>query len=169
MNEQHGPRPRDWREERRRRAWELAQQNWRQRAIATALGVSPGAVGQWMSRAKRDGVAALSRRLIPGAPPKLTAEQRTQLPALLARGAESFGFRGAVWTTARVAAVIERAFGVRYHPAHVSRLLRALRWSPQKPIQRASQRDEAAIAAWYADRWPALKKRPQPKAAPSSG
>ena len=62
-----------------------------------------------------------------------------------------------------------RELGVSYHPAHVSRLLRRLAWSVQKPIQRASQRDEAAIAAWQTERWPALKKKPQPKAARSSG
>jgi transposase len=63
-----------------------------------------------------------------------------------------------------VAAVLEREFGVRYHPAHVSRLLRAVGWSVQRPIRRATQRDEAAIAAWYAERWPALKKGPKQKA-----
>jgi transposase len=65
---------------------------------------------------------------------------------------------GDVWTAPRVAAVIERGFGVRYHPAHVSRLLRALGWSVQQPTRRATQRDQAAIAAWYTERWPALKK-----------
>jgi transposase len=81
-----------------------------------------------------------------------------RLPEVLARGAEAYGFVGDVWTTTRGAAVIEREFGVRYHSAHVSRLLRAVGWSVQRPIRRASQRDEAAIAAWYAERWPALKK-----------
>ncbi len=169
MTQHTTPAPHDWREGRRLRAWELSQQGWPQRAIATALGVTPGAVGQWMSRAKQGGREALRRRPAPGARPKLTAEQLTQLPTLLARGAPAFGFRGEVWTTARVAAVIEREFGVRYHRAHVSRLLRALHWSPQQPIRRATQRDEAAIAAWYAERWPALKKGRKPRDERSSG
>jgi transposase len=155
--------PRDWREARRLRAWELKQQGWQQRAIAAALGVTPGAVSQWLKRAAEGGVAALRTRLRPGARPKLTPEQRARLPAVLARGAEAYGFAGDVWTTSRVAAVIEQEFGVRYHPAHVSRLLRALGWSVQKPIRRATQRDEAAIAAWYAERWPALKRGPRTK------
>ena len=150
--------PRDWREARRLRAWELKQQGWQQRTIAAALGVTPGAVSQWLKRAATGGVAALRNRLRPGPTPKLTAEQRARIPDLLARGAEAHGFVGDVWTTPRVAAVIEREFGVRYHPAHVSRLLRAIGWSLQRPIRRATQRDEAAIAAWYAERWPALKR-----------
>ena len=77
---------------------------------------------------------------------------------LLAQGAEAFGFRGDVWTATRAATVIRREFGVRYHPNHVGKLLRAAGWSVQKPIERASQRDEAAIEAWRTERWPALKR-----------
>jgi transposase len=77
---------------------------------------------------------------------------------MLALGAKIWGFEDEVWTTRRIAVLIEQVFGVRYHPAHVSRLVRAIGWSPQKPMVRATQRDEAAIAAWYAERWPALKK-----------
>ena len=65
----------DWREGRRLRAWELKQQNWSQRAISEALGVTPGAVSQWMRRAREGGVEALKRRMAPGPSPKLTDEQ----------------------------------------------------------------------------------------------
>jgi transposase len=54
----------------------------------------------------------------------MTDDQLTQLPALIARGAEAFGFRGNRWTTHRVADALKQVFGVTYHPAHVSRLLR---------------------------------------------
>jgi hypothetical protein len=95
----------------------------------------------------------------PGATPKLNKEQQAQLPALLEQGAEAFGFRGQVWTTARVAQMIEQQFGVKYHPAHCSLLLRKLKWSQQKPIERATQRDEAAIRTWKEDHFDVLKKR----------
>jgi transposase len=94
--------PSDWREGRRLRAWALKRQNWSQQAIADALGVTSGAVSQWMRRAREGGAEALRRRLAPGSPPKLTTEQRAQLPHLLAQGAEAFGFRGDVWTAKRV-------------------------------------------------------------------
>jgi transposase len=145
---------------RRLRAWELHQQGWTGRQIARALDVTDGAVSQWLKRARTHGPAALYHRMPPGPTPKLTPEQREQLPALLAHGAEAYGFLGEVWTTQRVATVIQREFGVRYHPAHVSRLLRQIGWSVQKPIRRATQRDEAAIAAWQAERWPALQAKP---------
>lgn len=161
--------PQDWKEYRRLRAWNLAQDGWKQCAIAQALGVTEGAVSQWLKRGRSEGKEALHRRLAPGPQPKLTAEQRAQVPALLARGAEAFGFRGDLWTTKRVATVIERTFGVRYHHAHVSRLLRTLNWSPQQPIERATQRKEEAVQTWYEERWPELKRGPNETGRRSSG
>jgi transposase len=161
--------PKDWREGRRLRAWELHQRGWKQQAIAEALGVSQGAVSQWIARGRSGGVAALRSRTSPGAPPRLTAQQRAQIPALLARGAETFGFLGDVWTRARVASVIKREFGVTYHPDHVGRLLQDVGWSVQKPLTRALERNDAVIAAWREQKWPAIKKKPKRKDAPWSG
>jgi transposase len=159
MNEQRESEPHTWREGRRLRAWALYQDGWSQRRIAAALGVTEGAVSQWLTRATQDGSEALRHRRPPGRPQRLSETQRTELVRLLERGAEAFGYTGAVWTTTRVAEIITRHFNVVYHPAHVSRLLRRLGWSVQQPIQRATQRDEAAITAWQTERWPALKKR----------
>jgi transposase len=152
-------KPTDWREGRRLRAWALHQQGWKQKAIAQALGVTPGAVSQWMARGEAGGIEALRNRKSPGAPRRLTPVQRDQLPTLLARGAEAFGFRGDIWTRARIAAIIKREFGVSYHRDHIGRLLRDIGWSVQKPVERATKRDEAAIACWREERWPALKKK----------
>src|SRR3954452_25129724 len=126
----------DWREGRRLRAFELKQLGWSQQQIAQALGVSKGAVSQWMKRARDGGggVEALKRQPAPGAPPRLSEEQRAKVPELLQRGAEAHGFRGEVWTCERVAKVIRREFGVSYHPAHVSRLLKALGQSLQRSL-----------------------------------
>jgi transposase len=148
----------DWREGRRLRAWELKKEGWSQQRIADALGVSKGAVSQWMKRGREGGVEALKRQPAPGATPRLSEQERARLPELLQRGAEAHAFRGEVWTCERVAEVIRRELGVSYHPAHVSRLLRASGLSLQKPSRRADQRDEEAIERWKEEEWPSLKK-----------
>jgi transposase len=147
-----------WREWRRLRAWQLYQRGWQQKDIALALDATQGAVSQWIARAKHEGEQALKRRKAPGARPKLTAEQKAQIPALLLRGPQAFGFSGEVWTCERVARVIEDEFGVTYHPEYVGCLLRALGWSYQKPTCRATQQKAEAIRAWEQERLPALKK-----------
>jgi transposase len=148
-----------WKEERRKRGWALYQTGWKQKDIAEALGVTQGAVSQWIKRGRAGGEAGLTEQPKSGAPVRLRAADRQKLPGLLERGAESFGFRGELWTCARVGKLIEREFGVRYHPAHVSRILKDLGWTPQKPIRRAKQRKEAEIQHWKDVRWPELKKR----------
>jgi transposase len=94
----------------------------------------------------------------PGPKPRLSRRQKARLLAKLRQGPRKAGYATELWTCPRVAAVIQQLFGVRYHPAHVWRLLRELAWSPQKPEHRARERDEKAIARWRLRTWPRLKK-----------
>jgi transposase len=160
--------PNSWHEWRRLRAWELAGQGWKVGKIAEALGVTHGAVSQWLTRARREGEAALRDRPRPGRVPRLRPEQQAKVPALLARGAPAWGFRGDRWTRERVAEVIRREFGVKYHPAHISRLLARWGFTVQKPHRQAIQRDAAAVREWREEQFPAAEKRGPAKAAPSS-
>ena len=169
MPRQRKNEPVDRREGRRLRAWDLHQQGWKQQDIAAALGVTQGAVSQWIKRGTTGGVAGLRRRTAPGSTPRLRANQRAQLRAALAKGAPAFGFSGDAWTTKRIAAIIKALFGVSYHPAHGSRIVRALDQRVQLPQVAATQRDAAASEAWHDQRWPALKTRQKPKGAPAAG
>src|SRR5260221_3927785 len=105
----------DWREGRRRRAWELKEQGWKQQDIAAALGVTAGAISQWLKRGREQGVEALRRHPAPGRQPRLTSEQLAQLPALVERGPEAYGVRGQVWTCPPVGPGHSRAV-CRYLP-----------------------------------------------------
>jgi hypothetical protein len=81
------------------------------------------------------------------------------IPEFLWHGPEAYGFRGSLWTCARVGKVIEEEFGVAYEKSQVSRILKQLRWTPQMPIRRAIQRDEAAIELWRTTTWPRLLRQ----------
>ncbi len=158
--------PADWKGARRWRALALKQQGWKQRRIAEALGVSKGAVSQWMATVREQGAGGLRARPRSGAPPRLITEDLSLLPELLAAGAAAYGFRGEVWTCARIAKLIEWVLGISYHKAHVSRLLKQGGWTPQQPLERAAQRDEAQIAYWRTAVWEELKKRRGGSSAP---
>lgn len=153
------PSAHDWKEWRRLRAWELKQQGWVQQDIADALDVSKEVVSRWFRRVRDAGVEALLSHPSSGPLPKLTASQKRVIPEFLWHGAEAYGFRGDVWTCARIARVIEEEFGVHYHKDHVGRLLKELCWTPQIPIKRAIQRDEQAIERWRVEVWPDLQQR----------
>ncbi|CAG0927178.1 hypothetical protein TFLX_00411 [Thermoflexales bacterium] len=149
-----------WKEQRRFRAYELKHPGWKQNDSASALGVSKGAVSQWLRRAEPFGQCGLQARPHPGRPPELMADQKHLLPDLLSHGAEAYGFRGDVWTCPRIGKVIEWEWGISYPKSPVARLLKELKWTPQMPLLRASQRDEAIIATWRTEVWDELKKRP---------
>ena len=153
------PIPPECREWRRFRALYLKKRGWHQRDIAEALDISEVSVSRWLADARDYGPESLRARPASGAPPRLSPAQRRSIPEFLWHGPEVYGFRGQVWTRARVAKVIEWEFGVRYHKGHVGRLLKELGWTPQQPIRRAIQRDEAAIRRWREETWPELRRR----------
>lgn len=111
-----------------------------------------------MKRVREGGLEALRTRTGGGPEPKISEEELQKLPEFLEAGPEAYGFRGDVWTRARVGAVIEEEFGVSYSDVHVGRLLKKIGWSRQKPAERASQREEAEIEEWEEETWPEIKK-----------
>jgi transposase len=86
----------------------------------------------------------------------------------LKRGPEALGYETGLWTSWRVAHLIEQECGVKYHPSQAWRILRQLGWSCQRPVGRAPERDEDKIRRWKQQPWPEIKKKPGKKGAPSS-
>jgi putative transposase len=146
-------------EERRLTAARLlrAQQS-SQAEIAREVGVSRASVTRWKQRLEQEGLHGLRRRSAPGRASSLTAAQWHQLFRLLRRGAHAAGFDTDRWTQRRIATVIQREFGVPYHVRSRSRALRAWDWSPQRPLLRAKERDEALVEAWLRRDWPRIKR-----------
>lgn len=153
-------------ERRRKRGMKLLDDGVAQAEVARRLGVTPATVCKWRARL-RDNQEAWKRRPL-GRPAKLTAEHRAWLERALPQGAQAHGFLTDLWTLPRIATVLAREAGVRIHPGHLWRVLGAMGWSVQRPEKRALQRDEEAITRWKRRTWPALKKRPGEKTAPSS-
>jgi len=147
-------------ERRRRRAITLLREGRMPVEVARVVGVDRRSVRRWHAAYRADGAAGLAARPVPGRPAKLTARQRAQLETLLLRGAGASGFESELWTCPRVAHVIGRRFGIRYHVDHIGRVLRALGWTPQRPTRRAVERDEAGIRRWIKQTWPHTKKKP---------
>ena len=123
--------------------------------VARILGVTPSSLRRWRRLARQgDGLAAKPAL---GPKPRLTDQQLAALEALLNEGAVAHGWPNHLWTSKRVAVLIQRHFGVRYHPDHVRRLLnRRLRWTSQKPQKRARERNVKEVERWIADDWPRI-------------
>jgi transposase len=103
---------------------------------------------------ERDGLTGKSS---PGRKCRLSDEQLLALKALLLQGAVAHGWPNDLWTAARVAIVIQRHFGIHYHPECVRKMLkRRLGWTSQKPQKQARERNVKEVERWIADEWPRI-------------
>jgi putative transposase len=129
-----------------------------QAQIARELGVSRMAVSQWARQLETQGLRGLRRRRAHGQPAKLDKAQQKELKQIIRRGAQAAGFPSERWTLKRIRRVIDERFGVKYHISSVGRLMHRLGLTPQQPLSRATQRDEALIRAWLSKDWNRIKK-----------
>lgn len=154
-------------EKRRLKGAKLLERGLSKSEVARRLGVTRQTVAAWEQRVDQGGADSLMRGTL-GRPRQLDAEQERELGQLLMQGALSAGYATELWTLQRIGKLIAQRFGVQYSTGHLWHLLRRLGFSCQKPEKRATQRNEGDIARWKRHTWPALKKKPSAKGAPSS-
>ncbi len=153
-------------ERRRRRAVRLLDGGRTLSAVARMVGAAVSAVWQWRETLRRRGSEGLAAKPASGRPRKLTPRQRQRVPRLLRAGARAYGFSNDLWTTRRIATVLEQELGVAYHPAHVSRLLADLGWTYQKPERAPWSATRPRSPAGSGTRGCSLKKSPGPEGVP---
>src|SRR4051812_13152565 len=142
-------------ERRRCRAVRLLEQGETPAVVARILGVRRTSLHRWRRMARQD--HGLTAKAPCGAKSRLTDSQMGELERLLLKGATAHGFPNQLWTSARVAQVIQRHFGVKYHKDYVRRLLRRrLNWTSHKPQRRARQRNDKEVERWKADEFPRI-------------
>jgi len=112
-------------EKRRRRAVNLLEDGLSLHEVARRINCHASSVMRWRNTQQRHGEDGLNPKPAPGRPPMLSAGQKAQLVGLLTEGAMAHGYRTELWTTARIAELVEHHFAVRYHRDHVGRLMRA--------------------------------------------
>lgn len=127
-------------------------------SVARQLKVTRQSVFRWYQQWRRGGTVALKAAGRAGRKPRLSCNQLRKAEAALMKGARHHGFSADLWTLPRVATVVERVTGVRYHPGHVWKILGAMHWTVQKPERQAKERDEAKVQYWKDVRWPEIKK-----------
>jgi transposase len=155
-------------EQRRLGAVDLLREGIHQAEVARRVGAHRQSVSRWAKQLEQGGKRGLRKAGRAGRRPRLSTEDLRRIEKSLKRGPQALGFETSLWTCWRVAYLIERECGVKYHPSQAWRILRQLGWSCQRPTGRALERDEEKIRAWKQKRWPEIKKKPERKAGPSS-
>jgi transposase len=128
-------------------------------AVIASYGFSRTTIYKWLTTAAKPGLGlrALQARPAPGRPRSLTARQERQVFRWVnGKGPRQYGLDFGLWTRSVVADLIEQKFGIKLGLTAVGELLAKLNLTPQKPLERASQRDPAAIERWQRETYPAI-------------
>ncbi len=148
------------REQVRLAAADLIEAGASDREVARRFRVTRMSANRWRRALAAGGRAALLSKGPGGGPAKLSPAQVRELEAVLAAGPAAWGWdEDQCWTLARIAEVVRRRFGVEYTLAGLDLLLHRIGWSVQVPARQATERNEAAIAAWKEVTWPVIKGR----------
>jgi transposase len=147
-------------EEMRRLAVKRVLEGERHAAVAATLQVNAGTVAKWMMTYRRAGEAGLAARKAPGPESKLSQRQQGLLRRIIIeKDPRQLQFPYALWTLPIVAELITRLFGVVLHETTVSRMLRRMGLTPQRPTRRAFQRDEEECRRWAKEQFPAIVRQ----------
>lgn len=143
-------------------AIERVREGERPADVIASYGFNRTTIYKWLNAALKPGVGIKALRSTPatGRPTKLTpAQERQVFRWVNGRDPRQYGLDFGLWTRAIVAQLIEKKFGVRLGATAVGALLAKLGLTPQKPLQRAYQRDPEAIERWQRETYPAIARQ----------
>jgi transposase len=142
----------------RQQAVKAAREGATVASIATAFGVSTRTVFSWLAQFAEGGQNALLAKPIPGRPPKISAdEMRWIAQAVRDNSPQQFKFEFGLWTLSLISELIKRQFGKSLALASVSRVMKLLGFSAQKPLYQAWQQDTRLVHEWETKTYPAIK------------
>ncbi len=143
-------------------AIERVREGERPSAVVASYGLNRTTIYKWINAAAKPGVGvkALASRPATGRPRSLTPRQEQQVFRWInGKDPRQYGLDFGLWTRSVVASLIESRFGLRLGLTAVGALLAKLGLTPQKPLQRAYQRDPEAIEKWQRETFPAIAKQ----------
>lgn len=130
--------------------------------VIASYGFSRTIIYRWIKASAESprGMEALRSTKGTGRPRSLTpAQEQKVFRWINGRDPRQYGLDFGLWTRAIVAQLIEQKFGVKLGVTAVGMLLAKLGLTPQKPLQRAYQRDPDAIERWQRETYPAIARR----------
>jgi transposase len=128
--------------------------------VAKSFGIYRTSIYKWLRTEKKRGREALQSTKAKGPAPKLTDGQKLRVRRwIVGKDPRQYGFDFGLWTRSIVAAMIHDRFKVSLTLPSIGRLLASLEITPQKPLRRAYERDEAAVQKWKEQEYPELRKR----------
>jgi len=127
---------------------------------AEVFGISRSAIFGWLARYRAGGWDALRAGKRGGRRPKVSAEDMQWLyEAITQNTPEQYQMPFALWTLKQIEQLLKKERGIELSRWSVSRLLKQLGLTPQRPLRRAWQQDPEAVERWKAEDYPEIQKQ----------
>lgn len=125
-------------------------------AVASMLGLGEQTIRDYLRSFILGGISSLVYQRPSGRPPKLTKTQRRELAEGIKAGPQAAGYESGCWSALLIQDLIQRRFGVEYHPHYICTLLKNMGFSFQKARFVSDHLNEAARSHWLQQTWPKL-------------
>jgi transposase len=129
------------------------------REVAEMLALGEQTVRDYRNQFLFKGMASLVYKAPPGRPSKLTKTQRQQLAEWIKASPQDSGYTSGCWNTPMIQDLIQRQFGVEYHPHYIATLLHNMGFSYQKARFVSDHLNEAKRLEWRQTQWPKILRQ----------
>lgn len=144
----------------RQQAIKAVRQGQSARDVAAAFGMNERTVYRWLAEFASDGQNALLAKPIPGRPRKVGADEMQWLvQAVRDHTPQQYRFEFGLWTLKLIRELLNRQFGKKLSIASVSRLMKLLGFTAQRPLYQAWQQDAVLVRQWESETYPQIRAR----------
>ena len=126
--------------------------------VIKVFGLHRASIYKWLKKYDTSGLESLSSTKAKGPQSKLSNKQKQQLGKYLLKNPSQLKFEFALWTVKMIVQLIADRFNVSYSDVQVGRILKAIGFSKQKPLQRAYEQDPEKVGRWLNEEYPSIKK-----------
>lgn len=131
--------------------------------IAKLLMVNRTRVPVWINNWNKHGVEGLLEGYRSGRHSLMDSEKFEKLADIIDSGPVAYGLDTGIWNSIIITKVINEEFGIKYHPGHVRKILKALGFSIQRPTIKLVQANSVNKNKWIRYTYPLVKKKHKKK------
>ncbi|RDH43205.1 IS630 family transposase [Zooshikella ganghwensis] len=127
--------------------------------VTRSYGLGEKSIFKWLKIARTEGVDALAPKPRPGRARSLSDFEAEEVKRWVISGdPRQYGFDFGLWTRQIIADLIKDRLGIPLGLTAVGDLLHRVGLTPQKPMRRAYERDDAEINQWKEETYPKIKQ-----------
>lgn len=126
--------------------------------VIQGLGFGRTVIYDWLKKYQEGGWQALKSSKAKGPEPKITKQEEKKLKRWLTKNPRQLAIDFGLWTLTSIQELLQKKFSKQLHISNVSRLLKRIGYTHQKPLYRAYEQNPQAVTKWQQVEYPKICK-----------